>query len=102
MGSSLAKQLMSPLKIFVINKVSYIDFLISWLHTVNILSLSLKNVGDDLGCKCNNIKKYGEREVLQNYQYKGTGFRKETIYFHFRMNIVQRDSYQAYEIVIES
>ena len=72
------------------------------MHTFNILSLSLKSVADDLGCKCNSMQKHEEREVLQNYQYKGTGFRKETIYFHFRMNIVQRDSYQAYEIVIES
>ena len=83
MGSSLEKQLMSPQKMFAITKVHYFDFLVSCLHTFNPLSLSLKSVGDDLGCKCNNMQKHEEREVLQNYQYKGKGVRKETIYFHF-------------------
>ena len=79
MGLSLAKQLMSPQKIFVINKVHYFDFLVSCLHTFNPLSLSVKIVGDDLRSRCKNIKKYEEREVLQNYQYKGKLVRKEII-----------------------
>ena len=33
---------------------------------------------------CNNIQKYGEWDVRQNYQHgKGKRFREETIYFHF-------------------
>ena len=42
MGLSLAKQLMSPQKIIVANKVHYFDFLASCLYTFNPLSLSLK------------------------------------------------------------
>ena len=95
----LAKQLMSLQKIFAINKVHYFDFLVSCLHTFNHLSLSLKCVGDDLGCKCNNIQKHEDREVLQNYQYKGKGVRP--FIFIFRLNIVLRDWYQADEIVME-
>ena len=83
MGSSMAKQLMSPQNIFVINKVRCFDFLVSCLHTFNRFSLPLKSVGDELGCKYNNIEKHEGREVLQNYQYNGKGVRKETIYFHF-------------------
>ena len=95
----LAKQLMSPQKIFAINKVHYFDFLDSSLHTFNPLPLSLKCVGDDLGWKCNKIKKHEDREVLQNYQYKGKGVKP--FIFIFRLNIVLRDSYQADEIVME-
>ena len=46
-------------------------------------------------------EKRGEREVLQNYQLdEGKGVRKETIFIS-RQNIVQRDSYQTDEIVME-
>ena len=79
MGSSLAKQLMSSQKMFFINKLHYFDFLVSCLHTFNLSSWSLKSVGDDLDCKCNNKQKHEEREVLQSYKYKGKGVRKETI-----------------------
>ena len=99
MGSSLAKQLMSPQKMFFINKLHYFDFLVSCLHTFNPLSLSLKCVGDDLGCKCNNILKHEDREVLKNYQYKGKGVRR--FIFIFRLIIALRSSYQADEIVME-
>ena len=47
-GLSLAKQLMSPQKMFVINKVHYFDFLVSYLYTFN--PLSFFEMGDDLGC----------------------------------------------------
>ena len=47
------------------------------------------------------MQKHEEREVLQNYRYKGKGVKKETIYFIFRLNIVLRNSYQANEIVTE-
>ena len=83
MGTSLAKQLMSSQKMFAINKVHYFDILVSCLNAFNTLLLTLKIVGDDLGCKCNKIQKHQERKVLQNYQYKGKGVRKETIYFYF-------------------
>ena len=44
----------------------------------------------------------GEREVLQNYQHnKGKWVRKWTIIFIYRLNIVQLDSYQADEIIME-
>ena len=102
MGTSLAKQLMSSQKIFAINKVHYFDILVSCLHAFNTLLLTLKTVGDDLGYKCNKIQKPEERQVLQNYQYKGKGVRKETIFFIFRLNIALRDSYQAEEIVMKT
>ena len=41
MGLSLAKQLMSPQKMFAINKVHFFDFMVFSLHTFNPLSLSL-------------------------------------------------------------
>ena len=75
-GLESGKAVDSPQKMFVINKVHYFDFLVSCLHTFNPLSLSLKSVGDDLGCKCNNIQKREKREVLQNYQYKSKGVRR--------------------------
>ena len=54
--------------------------LVSGLYYFNPSSLSLKSWW--LGC--NNIQKYGEWDVRQNYQHgKGKGFREETIYFHF-------------------
>ena len=61
MGLCLTMQLMSPQKIIVINNVHYFDFLVSCLHTFNPLSLSLKSVGNDLGCKCNNMQKHEEK-----------------------------------------
>ena len=82
MGLSLAKQLMSPQKMFVISKVHNFDFLVSCLYTFNPLSLSLKWVMTLV--ETTYREKRGEREVLQNYQHdKGKGVRKETIYFYF-------------------
>ena len=100
-GLESGKAVDSPQKMFVINKVHYFDFLVSCLHTFNPLSLSLKSVGDDLGCKCNNIQKHEKREVLQNYQYKSKGVRRRPFIFNFRLNIVLRDSYQANELFME-
>ena len=80
MGLSLAKQLMSPQKMFVINKVHKFDFLVSCLYTLNPMSLSLKWVMTLVATTYRNM----EREVLQNYEHdRGKGVRKETIYFHF-------------------
>ena len=80
MGLSLAKQLMSPQKMFVISKVHNFDFLVSCLYTFNPMLLSLKWVMTLVATTYRNM----ERDVLQNYQHdKGKGVRRETIYFHF-------------------
>ena len=100
MGLCLAKQLMSPQKIIVISKVHYFDSLISCLYTLNPLSLSLKWVMTLVETIYREER--GEREILQNYQHnKGKGVRKWTIIFIYRLNIVQLDSYQADEIIME-
>ena len=100
MDLCLAKQLMSPQKIIVISKVHYFDSLISCLYTLNPLSLSLKWVMTLVETIYREER--GEREVLQNYQYnKGKWVRKWTIIFIYRLNIVQLDSYQADEIIME-
>ena len=48
-------------------------------------------------------EKHGEREVLQNYQLdkRVKGSERRPFIFISRLNIVQRDSYQADEIVME-
>ena len=57
-------------------------------------------MGDGLGC--NNIQKYGQQTVRQNYLHdEDKGVREETIFLIFRRHIVLHDSYQADEIVIE-
>ena len=100
MDLCLAKQLMSPQKIIVISKVHYFDSLISCLYTLNPLSLSLKWVMTLVETIYREER--GEREVLQNYQHnKGKWVRKWTIIFIYRLNIVQLDSYQADEIIME-
>ena len=102
MGLCLEKQLMSPQKIIVISKVHYFDFLVSCLYTFNPLSLYhwnggwwpwLKqhtegNVEIGKSCKINNMiraKESGRRPFI----------------FISRLNIVQRNSNQADEIVME-
>ena len=100
MDLCLAKQLMSPQKIIVISKVHYFDSLISCLYTLNPLSLSLKWVMTLVETIYREER--GEREVLQNYQHnKGKWVRKWTIIFIYRLNIVQLDSDQADEIIME-
>ena len=57
-------------------------------------------MGDELGW--NNMQKYGEQIVMQNYLHVvDEGFREETISFIFRWNNVLHDSYQAAAIVRE-
>ena len=82
MGLSLAKQLMKPQKMFVINKVHYFDFLISCLYTFNPLSLSLKWVVILVETKCSNMER-GKSCKITN------------------LNIFLWDSYKADEIVME-
>ena len=103
MGLCLAKQLMSPQKIIVISKVYYFDFLVSCLYTLNPSSLSLNEMGEDLGW--NNV--YTERNVERGKSFKITnmirvkGSERRPFIFISRLNIVQRDSYKADEIVME-
>ena len=46
-------------------------------------------------------EKRGEREVLQNYQHEKPASERRPFIFISRLNIVQHDSCQADEIVIE-
>ena len=94
-GLSLAKQLMSPQKMFVINKVHYFDFLVSCLHTFNPLSLSLKRVMT-LGSNATTYRKMerGKSCKITNMTSIKWSERRPFI-FVFRLNIVLRDSYQA-------
>ena len=93
MSLSLAKQLMSPQKMFsilifgspvcapLILRHYYWNGWWPWL---------------------NNIQKHGEQTVMQNYIHdEDKGVREETIFLIFRWNIVLHDSYQADEIVTE-
>ena len=82
MGLSLAKQLMKPQKMFVINKVHYFDFLISCLYTFNPLSLSLKWVVILVETKCSSMER-GKSCKITN------------------LNIFLWDSYKVVEIVME-
>ena len=99
MGSCLAMQLMSPQKIILISKVHYFDFLVSCLYTFDPLLLSLKymmtlvetterNVERGKSCKITNMIRVKESE-------------RRPFIFISRLNIIQRVSYQADEIVIE-
>ena len=81
MGLSLAKQLMKPQKMFVIN-VHYFNFLVSCLYTFNPLSLSLKWVVILVETKCSNMER-GKSCKITN------------------LNIFLWDSYKADEIVME-
>ena len=82
MGLSLAKQLMSQQKMFVISKVHYFNFLVSCLYTFNPLSLSLKWVVILVETKCSNMER-GKSCKITN------------------LNIFLCDSYKADEIVME-
>ena len=82
MGLSLAKQLISQQKMFVISKVHYFNFLVSCLYTFNPLSLSLKWVVILVETKCSNMER-GKSCKITN------------------LNIFLWDSYKAAEIVME-
>ena len=102
MGLCLAKQLMSPQhsENNCHSKVHYFDFLVSCLYTFNPLSLSLKWVMTLV--ETTYRKKRGEREEsckITNIRVKVS--ERRPFVFISRLNIVQRDSYQADEIVME-
>ena len=100
MGLCLAKQLMSPQKVVVTSTFRYFDFLVSCLYTFSPLSLSLKwertlvettyreKCGEEKSCKITNM-------------IRVTGSERRPFVFISRLNIVQRDSYQEDEIVME-
>ena len=101
MGLYLAKQLMSPLKFIFIRKVHYIDFLVSCLYTFNPLchyhwngwwpwlkQHTERNVEKEKSCKITNM-------------IRVKGSERRPFIFISRLNIVQRDSYQADEIVMQ-
>ena len=80
MTLSLAKQMMSPQKMFVSSEKFTILISCS-LYTFNPLSLSLKCVTDSLSC--NKKQKHGEKAVLQNYLHdEGKEVGEKTIYFY--------------------
>ena len=69
-----------------LENVLYFNFWVSGLYTFNSCAIIIE-IGDDLDC--NNIQKYGEQTVLQNYLHgEGKEVREETIFFNFRWNIV--------------
>ena len=79
MGLSLAKQLMSPQKMFTI-----LIFESPVCKPLIPCHYSVIEIGDDLGC--NNIQKHGEETVLQNYLHdEDKGVREETIFFNFQL-----------------
>ena len=99
MGLCLAKQLMSPQKIIVISKVYYFDFLVSCLYTFNLLSLSLKWVMTLVETTGRNVEKEKSCKITNMIKVKAT--EKKPFIFISRLNIVQRDSYQANKIAME-
>ena len=103
MGLCLAKQLISPQKIIFLSKVHYFDFLVSCLYTLNPFSLSMKwvittyrqterqtdrNVDKEKSCKITNM-------------IRVKGSERRPFISISRLNIVQCDSHQADEIVME-
>ena len=98
MGLCLPKQLMSPQKIIVISKVHNFDFLVSCLYTFNPLSLSLKWVMT-LNIQRRNVERWKSCIVAKMIRVKES--ERRPFIFISRLNIVQRDSYQADEIVME-
>ena len=101
MGLSLAKQSMSPQKMFVINKVHSFNFLVSCLHTFNILSLLLKRVMTLVAnaTPYRNMDKGKSCKITNMIRVKGP--ERRPFIFVFRLNINLRDSCQADEIVME-
>ena len=94
MGLCLAKQLMSPQKIIVISKVHYFDFLVSCLYTINRLSLPWLKQHTE-----RNVEKEKSCKITKMIMVKGS--ERRSFIFISRLNIVQHDSHQADEIVME-
>ena len=99
MGLCLAKQLMSPQKIIVISKVYYFDFLVSCLYTLNPSSLSLKWMMTLVETTERNVERGKSCKITNMIRVKWS--ERRPFIFISRLNIIQRDSYQADEIVIE-
>ena len=101
MSFSLAKQLMSPHKMFLSS--AELTILISWspVCTPLIPCVYLGN-GWRPWFSCNNIQKHGDRAVLKNYLHHGVKRSERRLFiFIFRLSIVLHDSYQADETVME-
>ena len=98
MGLGLAKQLMSPQKMIVISKAHYFHFMVSCLYTFNPFSLSLKWVMTLV--ETTYREKRGEKSCKISNLMRVKGSERRPFIFISRLNIVQRDSYQADEIVI--
>ena len=99
MGLCLAKQLMSPQKIILISKVHYFDFLVSCLYTFDPLLLSLKYMMTLVETTERNVERGKSCKITNMIRVKGS--ERRPFIFISRLNIIQRDSYQADEIVIE-
>ena len=99
MGSCLAMQLMSPQKIILISKVHYFDFLVSCLYTFDPLSLSLKWMMTLVETTERNVERGKSCKITNMIRVKWS--ERRPFIFISRLNIIQRDSYQADEIVIE-
>ena len=57
-------------------------------------------MGDNLDW--NNIQKYGQQKVMQNYLHgEDKGVREEAIFLIFRWNIVLHNSYKVDQVVAE-
>ena len=83
MGLSLAKQLMSLEKMFVINKVHYFDFLVSCLYTFNPLSLSLKWVMTVVATTYRNMENGQSCKIINMIWVKGS--ERRPFIFIFRL-----------------
>ena len=99
MGSCLAMQLMSPQKIILISQVHYFDFLVSCLCTFDPLSLSLKYMITLVETTERNVERGKSCKITNMIRVKGS--ERRPFIFISRLNIVQRDSYQTDEIVME-
>ena len=99
MGSCLAMQLISPQKIILISKVHYFDFLVSCLYTFDPWSLSLKYMMTLVETTERNVERGKSCKITNMIRVKGS--ERRPFIFISRLNIIQRDSYQADEIVIE-
>ena len=99
MGSCLAMQLMSPQKIILISKVHYFGFLVSCLYTFDPLSLSLKWMMTLVATTERNVERGKSCKITNMIRVKWS--ERRPFIFISRLNIIQRDSYQADEIVIE-
>ena len=99
MGLSLAKQLLSPQKMFVINKVQYF-YLLVCLYAFNPLPLLLKWVMTLVATTYRNMARGKFCKITNKIRVKGSD--RTPFIFIFRLNIVLHNSYQADEIGIES